>query len=131
MRELSGHKVNPVNDKLVVLAEDELGPGGAPHHYEIQIPLPQDPGEVGKIPQSARTIDIDFQKGPIAEVGVNGLTQEALIAVIIDRFEHFQRGQFANGYNARALEHLQAAQSALLDRTKDRVRRGVEGYNRT
>lgn len=33
----------------------------------------------------------------------------------------------ANDYNAAALTHLQSAQGSLLDRTRERMARGVEG----
>ena len=44
-----------------------------------------------------------FQDGPVAEVGVNGCHNEDLIAIVIDRLQHFQRGDFACRENALAL----------------------------
>jgi len=35
MRELTGHKVNPANDRLTVRVMDEPGAGGACHHYRV------------------------------------------------------------------------------------------------
>lgn len=120
MRELTGHKVNPANDVLRVLVLDEPGSGGANHHYEIQIPS-REPNS------TATTTSVRFQNGPIAEAGVNGLTHEALLAILIDRLECFQAGKFANDYNAAALDHLRSAQGVLLDRTRERMSRNVEG----
>lgn len=120
MRELNGHKVNPANDKITVLVNDEPGQGGACHDYSIGIPS-QDPNS------TATTIPLRFQNGPIAEVGVNGITHEALIAILIDRLEGFEAGPYANEFNARALGYLQAAQESLQARTKTRMARGVEG----
>jgi hypothetical protein len=114
MRELNSHKVNPANDKLTVLVHDEPGSGGAHHQYSITLPDQQ-------------RYHIDFQNGPIAEAGVNGLTHEALLAILIDRLECFQKGNFANSYNQRALEHMVGAQESLKDRTRERMTRGVEG----
>jgi hypothetical protein len=120
MRELTSHKVNPANDKLTVRVLDEPGSGGAHHEYSIEVP---DGGE-----NSANSVyTIRFQNGPIAEAGVNGLTHEALLAILIDRLECFQAGPFANFYNENALGSLKAAQGWLLDRTRSRMERGVEG----
>jgi len=72
-------------------------------------------------------VHLNFQNGPIAENGVNGITQEALIAVCIDHLESFQTGPYACRENAIALTKLQEAQMWLHKRTLDRMERGVEG----
>lgn len=114
LRELTGHRVNPANDVITIGVLDGPGAGGACHQYRLQWP-----GDSG--------IRIEFQNGPIAEAGVNGVTHEALLAVLIDRLESFQLGPFASDYNAIALAHLHSAQSTLLARTRERMARGVEG----
>ena len=119
MRELVGHKVNPANDRLRVQSHDEPGPGGAYHNYTIALEI--DGREYPTI------YGIRFQNGPIAEAGVNGVTHEALLAILIDRLECFQAGKFANDYNATALNHLRSAQGVLQDRTRERMARNVEG----
>lgn len=116
MRELTGHKVNPANDLLTVEAMDGPGPGGASHNYRISWPN--------------NTRSFEFQDGPIAEVGVNGITHEAVLAVLIDRLEGFQSGPFANEYNERALDNLKTAQALLQKRTRERMERGVEGTHK-
>ncbi len=75
---------------------------------------------------------LSFQNGPINADGngVNGITHEALLAVLIDRLEAFQAGQYANTYNEDALDHLCSAKLALQTRTKDRMARGVEGTHK-
>jgi len=70
---------------------------------------------------------IRFQNGPIKEHGINGLSQEVLIAVLIDRLEGFQSGQFKCHDNQVALDSLQNARLWLHKRTVDRAARGVEG----
>lgn len=70
---------------------------------------------------------LSFQKGPIKEVGVNGITNEALLAILIDRMEGFQKGKFKCVDNQIALEHMKVALEALQDRTRERMLRGVEG----
>lgn len=72
-------------------------------------------------------VSMAFQNGPIKENGINGISQEALIAVLIDRLEGFQSGQFQCHDNQVALDSLQNARLWLHKRTMDRVARGVEG----
>ncbi len=117
MRELTGHKVNECNDVLKIEVLDEPGSGGACHKYMISFPNP--------------LVDnhylIAFQNGPIKEVGTNGVTHESLLAILIDRLEGFQSGQYACKANADALGKLRDAQGILIGRTRERLNRGVEG----
>lgn len=127
MRTLTDHQVNPANDRLTIRVMDEPGSGGAHHRYDItgydESRNPSTPEHDEIIPG----VTILFQNGPIPEVGVNGLTHEALLAVIADRLRCFQKGAFANEFNALALQHVEAAQAALQARTQSRMARGVEG----
>lgn len=70
---------------------------------------------------------IRFQRGPVLNGEGNGLTNEALLAVVIDRLEVFQAGPLECAYNQDALDHLRKALSALHDRTLSRRARDVEG----
>lgn len=72
---------------------------------------------------------INFQRGPIKENGVNGVQNEDLIATVIDRLQHFQKGPFACRENAIALTKLEEALLWLDKRTADRKDRNVEGTN--
>lgn len=117
MRHLNDHKVNGLNEKIEIAAVDEPGPGGASHHYEIVVVTPTGP----------RNTRILFQKGPIQEEGVNGLSNEALLTVVIDRLRGFQSGKFACEENAQSLSKLEEALAVLKKRTSDRIQRGVEG----
>lgn len=58
---------------------------------------------------------------------VHGVTDEALLAILIDRLAGFQSGKFPHAANAKALDHLNQALEALKNRTRERLRRGVEG----
>ena len=126
MRELNDHKVNPANDTLAVRVLDEPGSGGANHAYLISgfdnTTNPSDPDD-----QDADTTLILFQNGPINEVGVNGVTHEALLAILCDRLRGFQAGPYHSADNAEALACMEKAQTALQRRTKARMARGVEG----
>jgi hypothetical protein len=124
-RELNGHKVNPANDKLTVESLDSPGPGGAHHKYGIRGFARE--VETGVGPAHIQSTLIFFQDGPINEAGVNGLTHEALIAILVDRLEGFQSGPYACRENALALTKLQEAQMWLQKRTRDRMTRNVEG----
>lgn len=132
-RELTGHRVNPANDKLTILVLDAPGSGGASHLYQITgfntSTNPSDPF-TQRHGQPAEHSTVLFQNGPIAEVGVNGVTHEALIAILIDRLEAFQAGPFANDYNRDALSNLKSAQYHLQQRTLERMARNVEGTHK-
>lgn len=70
---------------------------------------------------------INFQKGAIKEYGVNGVMNEDLIAMVIDRLESFQQSNFKCRENAIAITKLEEALLWLRKRTMDRERRNVEG----
>jgi len=117
MRTLSDHKVNGLNEALTINVIDEPGPGGANHHYEILL----------ETPTGVRQTNILFHKGPTQEAGFNGLSNEALMAVVMDRLRGFQSGELATRENALALTKLEESMMWLKKRTLDRVARGVEG----
>ena len=123
-REITTHKVEhpddppqkipPLNDQLRIRVMDEPGHGGACHHYRIQY-------------LDRWTWDTHFQEGLIGEAGVNGVSNEALLAIVRDRLEGFQSGEYACEENALALEHITLAMKWLWSRTLKRLERGVEG----
>jgi hypothetical protein len=123
MRELTSHKVNVLNEALCIDVLDEPGSGGACHNYVIYVPN----DACNRDLNASVVCNIGFQNGPIAEAGINGISQEALLAVVEDRLIGFQSGQYATADNAEALQHVQAAMECLHRRTRERVARGVEG----
>lgn len=126
MRTIEDHKVNPANDRLTISVMDEPGSGGANHRYEITGFNSDTNASDSRIDDRDR-VSILFQNGPIAEVGVNGLTHEALLAIVADRLRSFQKGPYACKANACALTHIEEATHWLQQRTIERMRRGVEG----
>jgi len=70
---------------------------------------------------------VSFQKGAIQEHGVNGIQNENLLAIVIDRLEGFQSGEFACNENHLALIHCRNALEQLNIRTRRRREQGVEG----
>lgn len=117
MRKITDHVVegDSMNHQLEIIVTDEPS-SGANHEYVIQ----------GIIPVIVHGI-IKFQNGPIREVGVNGLSQEALLAIVIDRLRSFQSGPLSCRDNAIALTHIEEALMWLQRRTRERIKRGVEG----
>ena len=95
---------------------DEPGAGGACHEYEV-------------IDTRDKTLfsKVSFQNGPIQESGVNGCHQEDLIAIVIDRLQSFQSGDYSCRENALAITKLEEALHWLNHRTAERQARGVEG----
>jgi hypothetical protein len=127
MRILDEHKINPVNDRLGIVVTDVPGAGGANHRYVINgFSATQN---ASSVEDDADACFILFQNGPIAEKGINGITQEALLAVVADRLRSFQAGDYACKENACALTHIEEALHWLQQRTIKRMRRGVEGTN--
>lgn len=119
-RQLHDHEINDFNRAhMKVAATDGPGPGGASHEYVLFAQ-----GGDGNVHGD---IKIVFQNGPVKEAGVNGITDEALYAVLIDRLRAFQSGPYACRENAVALTHLERALLWQHKRTLDRERRGVEG----
>lgn len=121
MRALTDHIVDgdSVNHQVKITVVDEPGAGGACHAYAIAWPGVADGPDPGCY--------VTFQNGPIKECGINGVTQEALLAILIDRLKSFQSGPFACEANAKALQHVQDALHHLQLRTRERIARGVEG----
>lgn len=130
MRTIEDHKVNPANDVIQIAVTDEPGAGGANHRYEITGFDTVDNAS-NTDAEGYRSIFLKqvilFQNGPINEVGVNGITQEVLLAIVADRLRGFQAGPYACKANACALTHLEEAMHWLQQRTIERMRRGVEG----
>lgn len=115
------HKVNPVNDLVTIEVIDQPGAGGAHHEYTVSWPVTVENQVINHHTQ------IRFQNGPINLHGVNGLTQEVLLAIVQHRLECFQKGPYACRENAIALTHVQDAMHWLQHRTRARMARGVEG----
>jgi len=100
-----------------VFACDEKGAGNANHEYSIS--STKEPSDILGA--------VKFQNGPIKENGVNGVMNEDLIVIVIDRLQGFQEGDYKCRENAIALTKLEEALLWLNKRTADRARRGVEG----
>lgn len=117
MREIKTHIVegDSLNHQLKIIVMDEPESDGANHRYSIGH------DEYGTL------TEFDFQNGPITENGVNGISNEALLAIVIDRLEGFSKGGFPSPHGDEALVYISWALRSLKARTADRIARGVEG----
>ena len=84
-----------------VVCLDEPGQGGACHKYEVQPVYTQTP--------EYNYTKVYFQNGAVKEHGVNGCHNEDLIAIVIDRLQHFQNGDYKCRENAIAITKLEEA----------------------
>jgi hypothetical protein len=142
MRTLTDHIVSGDQAvQLEILVQDEPGQGGANHEYSIRLYAKFENGvkapleklsDVEVLPDGSVTGEVchvSFQNGPIKEFGINGITQEALLAIVIDRLRGFQKGPFACEANEDAKNYCELALVKLQERTVARIKRGVEGTN--
>lgn len=113
MREITTHHINGKHHNIKVFATDEPGSGNAHHEYSLET------RETAGI--------IHFQNGPVNEVGINGISNESLLAIVIDRLQCFQTSKFSCRENALALTKLEEAMHWLKHRTELRINRGIEG----
>ena len=101
----------------VVQVMDEPSHGNACHEYEI----------VFAKARSMSVCDINFQNGPVKEFGINGIHNEDLIAIVIDRLQGFQSSEYRCNENGLAIGALQEAMTYLRARTDKRKEAGIEG----
>lgn len=112
MREITRHKIVENDRQPWLFAGENVAPGNAPQAYAIVI---------GDNEDEAVATRIDF-----ISIDKPGVTNEALLAVVIDRLEGFQSGPFACDENQTALDHARDSLAALHSRTRERFARGVE-----
>lgn len=103
--------------------EDDEMKYNAPHHFSVY----RNTTLKGNGDTFSHLQNVNFQEGPIKEVGVNGVCNEDLIAMVICRLEHFQKTEWTCRENALAITKLEEALLWLRKRTMGREQRGVEG----
>lgn len=111
-------------DLLQVQALDAPDAAGLQHVYAVSGFTGLNDSLTGGIPNQLLMI---FQNGPVEDKGVNGLTNEVVIAVVADRLRCLEAGPYTTGSRARALAHLEEALQELTSLTIDRRSRGVDG----
>ena len=104
-------------------------PGDSNHHIDVVADVAES-GEVRGAKFLFRGVEIgsiDFQRGPIAEAAdVNGLTSEAILAVLVERHRFFAKVDPCVE-NVKAFDAMKDAVFHLHSRTRKRVDLGVEG----
>lgn len=78
-----------------------------------------------QIPDTRLGLEIQWQCGPMESR--NGVTLEEMIEHCIDRLQAFQKTQFKCRENALAITALEESRNWLLQRQRDRDKRGVLG----
>jgi hypothetical protein len=96
---------------------DEPGVGGACHHYRVTYLR-------GPSALFAKW-HCKFQEGPPGTEGINGVTDEVLLAIVLDRLEGLQSGASACDENASAMHCVEQAMQWLRILAENRLARGV------
>lgn len=119
------HDSFPLNASILVAAVDDPR-FGASHRYEFSgKPMAGNEGVLSSIGF------LQFQKGPRGEIGsTHGVTEAAVLAVLIDRVEDFQKTEYRCEENAHIVRHLREALDWTKRRAVNRAKRGVLGKER-
>lgn len=123
MSEIIDHKSTGLNEHIRIDVLDSPGPGGACHEYLIQPLIPEENPPAGAI----NAVTLKFQKGGVQTAGVNGLSNEALLAVLLHRYRGLRDGPFPCRENVVTVILLEEVLSIQKRRTMERSARGVEG----
>lgn len=116
--EIHDHKVNDFNKHNIrIIAHPQQGEQGDLRRdlYRIETPYP---GQ-----HTTAVIEIRFQNGSRHA----GITNEALVAIVLDRLRNFQDSPYRCRQNALAITKLEESLHWLRDRATERRRRNVEG----
>ena len=115
MRTVTDHHDGHGLNESIEIRADAPGPGGASHHYELCI-------------GDATVASIQFQEGPRNVAGSTaGVTEAALLAVLIDRLRGFQASEYACRENAIQITKLEETLHWTKARADARAKRGVLG----
>jgi hypothetical protein len=117
---------NPLNEKIRIAANDrDPNAGNMSHEYRLSWPSSgaHSPHALPKI--AGADLVIRFQQGSIAEGGINGASNEALAAIIIDRLEGAQQGSHACEENEDALYYFAKGLAKLHSRSRRRMQAGI------
>jgi len=118
-------KVNIGSEKYTQVFRADEKAFDAHHRYVVR-----ERSKEGEAPALVDLGIVKFQKGPIKENGVNGVMNEDLIAMVLDRLYSFQESQFKCRENAIAITKLEETLMWLRKRTIEREDRGVEGTHK-
>ncbi len=88
LREIKSHRINKCNEFIAIFSEDEPQPGGAYSHYRISVMAPDK--------KSGADHHLRFHTGQVFNskgdlLHISGITDEALLAVVLDRLRMSNR----------------------------------------
>lgn len=90
----------------------------APHHFTVES---ADGIKIGQV---------DFQEGPIKENGLNGISNEDLLIMVMTRLQAFQCSDYKCVENQEAIDAIDEALRSLNSRTTNRISRNAEGTSK-
>ncbi len=97
------------------------------HYYELEnFEKLDNVGQRIQFIQKEPATDIEFKGTGVMITVADGTTNEEVLQMLIDRMKYLQ-AKFPCKENACCITHLEEGLMWLEKRTKDRVKRGVEG----
>jgi hypothetical protein len=108
MREITSHKAHGTSDHIDITVREQ------PAHYRLVVS--HRGNDKAPWADTEHLQELYFQAGEIQKVGSNGLTIEAVLAVLIDRMEWEQSGPLSSPEGQLALERARGALLALHSR---------------
>jgi hypothetical protein len=128
-RPLTDHKNNKFNRECIeVKTADLRATDGAHHKYRIEVYAgARTAHDTVEGVEAVEVCELNFQNGGLKEVGANGITDQALLAIILDRVRSFNEGQFRCRENSMIITKGEEMMMWMEKRSNDRARRGVEG----
>lgn len=123
-----------LNDLLSIYADDrDPECGNASHLYQVTMDVTHTDYAIqsGCTGLARRQVaEVRFQHGARDEAGsLPGMTDDALLAILLDRYRGFQSGRFACRENALVITKLEEAHHWMQTRARARRRQGVLGKN--
>lgn len=131
-RRIHAHEDGHGFQERIEVRSDEPADHGPAYAYEVRqditktaygVHVTHSPGMASEV-----VARIQFQRGaPGAVDSTPGCTEQALLAILIDRAEGHQRGPFPCAENEEMIAHLRAALAVQKRRADERAARGVLG----
>lgn len=115
MRIITDHKVNGLNEAITVTAGEEIVAGGPCYMYRYGFGTP----EGATLPFRYTSKEIIFHRCDNTNDGLNGVTDEALLAILIDRLRSaLQRSTNPNEIQANEVRMVVRVQDELAHTIK-------------